>query len=59
MLTVARDSEAERALERAKLARREATADLEESKKRAQWFREQQAKNHFSPIIYDAMRPKQ
>jgi hypothetical protein len=54
-----RDTEVQRAHERALLAQREAIADLQETTERAKRSREERTRNHFGPLIYDAMkRPK-
>lgn len=53
-----RDSDAKRALERARLARREASSDLAEFQTRSRRSREERAQNHFSQVIFDAMKGK-
>jgi len=58
MAVATRDTEAQRAKERALLAQREATADLLETKELARKSRDQRTQNHFGPMIYEAMRPK-
>jgi hypothetical protein len=58
LVKATRDSEAQRAKERALLAQREARTDLAETEKHAQRAKDQRTQNHFGPMIYDAMRPK-
>jgi len=55
-LPIERDSEAQRAQERARLAQREAKIDLVEMKARAERSREQRDQNNFAHEIWQAMK---
>lgn len=57
-VSATRDSEAQRAKERALLAQREASRDQGETKELARRARIERTTNHFGPMIYNAMRPK-
>lgn len=53
-----RDSDAQRAQERARLAQREAESNLTEIKQRSARARHERETNHFGPLIWKAMGGK-